>query len=86
MSFKTDVGIRNFSNNMIDKIIYVDKIQIEDLIKFHKIKFEITKGYYYPYVKDTITYLFNERVKQKKLESPIQNVYMLLMNCAYGKL
>ena len=85
MSFKTNVGIRNFTDNMIDKIIYFDKIQIEDLIKFHKIKFEIITGYYYPYVKDTITYLFNERVKQKKLENPIQNVYKLLMNCAYGK-
>ena len=36
MSFKTDVGIRNFTNIMIDKIIYVDKIQIDDLIQFHK--------------------------------------------------
>jgi len=90
MSFKTDEGIRNFTNDMVDRIIYVDKISLEDLIKFHKIKFEIIKGYYYdegrnPKVVEVIRDLFNERVKQKKLNNPIQNVYKLLMNSAYGK-
>ena len=34
---------------------------------------------------DVITYLFQQRIEAKKNENPIQAVFKLLMNSAYGK-
>ena len=90
MSYKNEDGIRNFTNDMKGRIVYVDKNQLEDLIEFQHIKFEIIRGYYYDEgrnekLKEVISYLFNERLRQKKLKNPIESVYKLLMNSAYGK-
>ena len=90
MSYKNKDGIRDFNNNMVGKIIHVDKLQLEDLINFQEIKFDIIRGYYYnegrnEKLKEVISYLFNERLRQKKLKNPIEAVYKLLMNSAYGK-
>ena len=41
MNYKDDNGTRIFSNDMIDKKIFVCKIELEDLIEFHKIEFTI---------------------------------------------
>lgn len=83
-------GVRLFTNNMVGKTLYVDKITLEDLIKFQAIEFEIVRGYYYDEGRndklgDVIDYLFNERVKAKANKNPIQAVFKLLMNSAYGK-
>ena len=90
MSEMTDKGIRNFTNDMMGKIMYVDKISLEDLIEYHKIEFDIVRGYYYNEGRNetigvVIQSLFNTRLKAKKEGNPIQNVYKLLMNSAYGK-
>jgi hypothetical protein len=82
-------GVREFLNSHRGSY-YVDKISLEDLIEYHHIDFDIIRGYYFDEgknfkIKETITYLFNERVKQKKLKNPIQEVYKLLMNSIYGK-
>ena len=83
-------GIKEWSNDMIDEIIHVDKTSLEDLITFQEVEFEIIRGYYFDEgrnykLKNTIDYLFNERVKAKENKNPIQNVYKLLMNSSYGK-
>jgi hypothetical protein len=92
MSYKNpnNNNVRTFSNDMIGKTIGVDKIQLEDLIKFHKIKFEIIDGYYFNQgrnkkIGDMISTLFKERAEMKKQKNKIQTVYKLLMNSAYGK-
>ncbi len=90
MSYITDEGVRNWTNDMIGKTMYVSKTTLEDLISFQDIKFDIIKGYTFnegfnTKIKDTIKHLFDERVKQKKLKNPIQEVYKLLMNSSYGK-
>jgi len=90
MSEMTDKGIRNFTNDMMGKIMYVDKISLEDLIEYHKIEFDIVRGYYYNEGRNekigvVIQSLFDTRLKAKKQGNPIQNVYKLLMNSAYGK-
>lgn len=90
MSYKTNDGIRLWTNETIDKTLFVDKIQLEDLIQFQKVEFEIIRGYYYdegrnPVLEETICYLFDERVKAKKVKNPIQETYKLLMNSSYGK-
>lgn len=83
-------GIREWTNNMINETIYVDKTTLEDLIKYHDIEFKIVRGYYYDEgrnmkLKPAIRKLFNKRLEAKAQENPIQNVYKLLMNSSYGK-
>lgn len=83
-------NIREWSNDMINETIYVDKTTLEDLIKYHKIEFKIVRGYYYDEgrnmkLKPAIRKLFNKRLEEKKKGNPIQNVYKLLMNSSYGK-
>jgi len=90
MSYKNSEGIREFSNDMEGKIIYVDKFMLEDMIEFHDITFDIIRGYYYDEgrnmkLKTVIEYLFNERLKAKKNKNPIEVVYKLMMNASYGK-
>lgn len=86
-------GTRIFSND-IKKTIYLDNITIEDLIEFHGMKpnvdFEIVRGYYFnegfnEKIKKVINHLFDERVIKKSEDNPIQEVYKLIMNSAYGK-
>tara|TARA_R110000803_G_scaffold142752_2_gene209034 strand:+ start:1339 stop:4782 length:3444 start_codon:yes stop_codon:yes gene_type:complete len=90
MSIVNDKGVRMFNNEMIGEKIVVDKITLEDLIKFQAVKFEVIRGYYYNEGRNTelaptIKGFFDERVAKKKEGNPIQNVYKLLMNSAYGK-
>jgi len=90
MSEITKDGIRNFTNEMEGKTMYVDKISLEDLIEYHEIEFEVVRGYYYDEgrnktIGSVIQNLFDTRLKAKKAGNPIQNVYKLLMNSAYGK-
>lgn len=81
---------RNFTNDMIGQVMYVDKISLEDLIQFHQIEFDIKKGYYYnegrnPKILEVIRHLFNTRKIEKKNKNPIEQVFKLLMNASYGK-
>ena len=90
MSEITDKGIRMFHNDMVGKTLYVDKTTLEDMIQFQNVEFEVIRGYYYDEgrnykLQETIEYLFNERLRQKSLKNPIQNIFKLIMNSAYGK-
>ena len=90
MSYKDKEGVKNWINEMENKIIYVDKYTLEDLIEFQKIEFEIIRGYYYnkgfnKKINETIQYLFNKRKELKKEENPAEIIYKLMMNSVYGK-
>lgn len=90
MSFQRKDGVVSFSNDVEGKTMHVDKTTLEDFIQFQKIKFTIVRGYYFDEgrnykLKQVIRYLFDERVKQKKLKNPIQQVLKLMMNSSYGK-
>jgi hypothetical protein len=90
LSYINDKGVRIFTNDMVGKNVYLDKTSLEDAIEFQKIKFEIIRGYYYDEgrnmkLRETISFLFNERLKLKKLENPLENIFKLIMNSAYGK-
>jgi len=90
MSQVNDESIRIFNNDMEGQIIRVDKISLEDLIKFQKVEFEILRGYYFDEgfninINETIKFLFNERSRYKQLKNPIQEIYKLIMNSGYGK-
>ena len=90
MSYVNDEGVRIFSNDMIGKRIFVDKIALEDMIQFQNIEFKIIRGYYFnegfnTQIKDTIKFLFEERLKLKKQGNKAEMIYKLLMNSGYGK-
>lgn len=90
VTYKDKDGNRVYSNDFRGKVV-VDKTTLEDWIKFQKIEFEIIRGYYFDEgrndtVNKIITNLFQKRLEEKKKGNPIQKVYKLLMNSAYGKL
>jgi hypothetical protein len=82
--------VRDFTNDMVNELIVVDKITLEDLIHYHQIEYEIVKGYYYnegrnDTILKVITHLFNTRKLEKKKGNPVEQVFKLIMNSAYGK-
>jgi len=89
MSDKNDDNIRVYDNELPKKI-YVCKQKLEDLIQFQGITFDILNGYYYDEgrnykLREVIRFAFNERKKLKAQGNPLQEVYKLIMNGAYGK-
>lgn len=83
-------GTRNFTNDLVGKVIYIDKTGLEDLIKYQQVEYEFINGYYYdggynPQIKTTIRHLFNQRLKYKKVDNPLQMVFKECMNSCYGK-
>lgn len=89
-SVMTEMGVRDFTNDLVGKEIYLDKQSILDLQEFQNVELNILEGYYYnsgrnPTCKSVIRYLYDTRVKKKKEGNPIQAVYKLIMNSAYGK-
>lgn len=90
ISSVNDKNVRVFDNDKVGSIIKVDKIALEDLINFQGVEFEILRGYYFDEgrnnkMKSVIKYLFDERLKKKAEKNPMQEVYKLIMNSAYGK-
>lgn len=90
LSFVNDEGIRTFTNDMVGKTIFIDKIALEDAIKYQNIEFDVIRGYYFDEgfntkIKTTIEHIFNERKKLKAQKNPAEIVYKLIMNSAYGK-
>jgi hypothetical protein len=68
----------------------MDKIGLEGMQQFHGMEYEILSGYYYnegfnPKVCEVIEKLFQERLKMKQEENPIEQQYKLILNSAYGK-
>lgn len=85
-----DKGTRIFNNEIVGKIYHLDKISLEDAIKFQGITFDIIKGYYYVgernnKLREVIMHLFEARRKAKAEGNPIQEVIKLIMNSAYGR-
>jgi len=75
---------------MEGKKMVIDKIALEDLVNFQGVEYNVIRGYYWDEgrcqnLSSVIENLFNERVKQKQNDNPIQEVYKLLMNSSYGK-
>ena len=90
MSYKNEEGIRTFSNDMVGRVIRVDKVALEDLITFQQVEFEVIRGYYFnegfnTKINETIRYTFQKRLALKKQGNPAQEIYKLIMNSGYGK-
>lgn len=79
---------RDFENN--NYVMTVDKISLEDMVKFQKITFETIEGVWFPdgyndQISSEIQDVFDIRVKLKKDGNPLQFVIKNLMNSSYGK-
>ncbi len=81
---------RDFSNNIEGDIMYLNNIDVQDLLKFQGANVEFIEGIYFdgginkrmgPFIQG----IFNERLKAKKELNPIQECFKLLMNSMYGK-
>jgi len=88
-------GVRNFTNDLVGKTIFMDNIALEDFIEFQKAEVKILRGYYYDdnaedglnkQMSIIIPKVFNLRRDLKRAGNPLQNVYKLIMNSSYGKL
>ena len=88
-------GIRSFVNDFDESnnIISINKIALEDLMTFQEVKeedFDILDGYYFdegrnPNILEAIQGVFDTRVAFKNQGNPIQSLFKLVMNSAYGK-
>ncbi len=83
------LGVREFRNDLIGRH-YVDKVTLEDWIKYQEIEFEVIKGYGFNSgknykIQDFINKMFNERRKKKAEKNKCEQIYKLIMNSCYGK-
>ena len=91
LSYINENGVRNFTNDMVGKTVFVDKVSLEDAIEFQQIEYEFIRGYYFndgfnSKIKTTIRYLFNMRLQKKKEKNKCEMVYKLIMNSGYGRM
>jgi hypothetical protein len=90
-SYKDHNGIRQFSNDLVGKEIYVDHIALEDFVKFQGAEYEIICGYYFneglnDKISDVIQYIFKLRKTLKEQKNkPGEQLVKLMMNSSYGK-
>jgi len=83
-------GIREFTNDLQDEVVYIDNVSMEDAMQFQQCEFEIIDGYMFnegfnPKIKESIQHLFNSRLEAKKVKNPVQGIIKLIMNSCYGK-
>lgn len=89
-TYKDKDSKRVWENKEPEENIIIDKVMLEDCVKYHEIDFEIKRGIYWnegfnPKVKETVEKLFKLRLDAKKNKNPIQEIYKLILNSAYGK-
>ena len=73
-----DDGVRDFTDDMDNEIIYIDKVGLEELIEHHKAEFEIIDGYCSSEgrnntINHVIKYVYDLRKKLKQDKNPAQN-------------
>ena len=83
-------GERLWLNDMENEEIYIDRISLEELIKYHDIEYEVKTGVmfnegYNDKIGKVVKNLYDLRAKYKKEKNPIQLLYKLMLNTAYGK-
>ena len=83
-------GIRNFTNDMSNESIYIDKVGLEDLITFHEAEFEVLDGYYFNEgrnntISKVIKSLYDKRLKLKQDKNPAEKIIKLFLNSMYGR-
>ena len=83
-------GERIWTNDLEGEEVYLDRITLEDLIKYHEIEYDCKTGVmfnegYNNKIGQVIRYIYDLRMKYKKEGNPVQLLYKLILNTAYGK-
>ena len=83
-------GERLWLNDMEGEEIYVDRISLQEIIKHHGIEYEVKTGVmfnegYNEKIGVVVKKLYELRTKYKKEKNPVQLLYKLMLNTAYGK-
>ena len=85
-----DVNLNINDDTKTPIVTTVNDIELEDLIKYQHIEFDLIRGYYWDgkkdyRIQDFIKMLFNKRLEYKKQHNPLQQLFKLIMNSCYGK-
>ena len=83
-------GERLWINDMEGEEVYVDRISLEELMEHHDIEFDVKTGVmfnegYNDKIGKVVKKLYELRNKYKKEKNPVQLLYKLMLNTAYGK-
>ena len=89
LSYQTK-GINLYTNEMIEKEVYLTSIELEDFINYQGGEVEFIDAIYWTGNKDNrmsnyIEKCYNLRREYKKEGNPLQEVLKLFMNSSYGK-
>lgn len=91
---KNKDNVIEYTNFPKNRFHVVNNYIMADLVKFYKIEkdvhYRIKQGViflngYNKRINEVMKFLFNERIKQKKVGNKLQEIYKLIMNAAYGK-
>ena len=90
MSKLGEKGERIWTNDMVGDVVVVNKLMLEDYVKFHEIEFDAICGLKFDEgfndgLVETMKSIFELRNKLKKEGNPAEKVYKLIMNSCYGK-
>ena len=83
---------RNWSNDLVGRVLFLDKYTAEDCQEFQGMEFEVIDGYYFnegfcTKIKTQVEVIFNKRLEAKNNgNTGLANAYKLLLNSSYGKL
>jgi hypothetical protein len=86
----SETGSNNWTNEIEGETLYVDKNQLEDLVRHSEIEYIVLRGYYFDEgrnetVVSMIQEMFSERLEYKRLKNkPMSEILKLIMNVAYG--
>lgn len=88
--YKSKDGAVNTNIPRPDEIMIIDKITLEDYIKFHEIEYEILDGVYWNYgtnkkLGNLVYNLYQVRLQNKKTNKPLAETLKLMLNSSYGK-
>ena len=89
MSIKDKEGVRQFTNDMLNKKIVVNKIDMEELIKYHDIEYEIIRGYYFDdgfndKIIKLVKFLYDMRQQYKKQNNKCEFIFKTMLCSIYG--
>ncbi len=87
---ETPQSTRQYRNDLAGKTLFLDRVGLEDAVRFQGLEFDLVRGYYFdegrnPTIGTVIREMFDARVEKKRVGNPIQIVYKLLMNASYGR-
>lgn len=91
LSRRTEEGGREWTNDMVGEVCYVNDIVLEDWVNFHGITYEVINGIYFDSGSNALICelyrgLFERRLEAKKNKNtPLSNVLKLLANAIYGR-